>query len=100
MHKNCACSGSSTPNWIGTDHGRSGFLNGVTPLTELPHLVENALQIAWDFLEGSGQINDPQETAEVLLSTIAALVLKGERRTLISNRAIDAYRQHQQAFAA
>ena len=69
-------------------------------MTELPHLVENALQIAWDFLEGSGQINDPQETAEVLLSTIAALVLKGERRTLmLSNRAINAY-HHQQAFAA
>jgi hypothetical protein len=77
------------------------FVNGVTPETELPHLAENALQIAWDFLEGSGQVNDPQETAEVLLSTIAAFILKGERRTLmLSNRAINAYRQHQQAFAA
>jgi hypothetical protein len=33
-------------------------------------------------------MNDPQETAEVLLSTIAAPFLKGERRTLmLSNRA-------------
>jgi hypothetical protein len=70
-------------------------------LTELPPLVENALQIAWDFLEGSGEISDPQETAEFLLRAIAAQVLNGERRTLmLSNRAIDAYRQHQQALAA
>jgi hypothetical protein len=74
---------------------------GVTPLPELPPLVENALQIAWDFLEGSGEIADPQETAEFLLRAIASQVLSGERRALmLSNRAIDTYRHHQSALAA
>ena len=39
----------------------------------LPTLVENSLQIAWDFLDASGEIEDPQQTAEVLLGTIKSL---------------------------
>ena len=67
----------------------------------LPTLVKNSLEIAWDFLKGSGEIDDPQQAAELLLRTINDLILKGERRTLmLSNRAIDAYRQHKQALAA
>ena len=59
----------------------------------LPTLVENSLQIAWDFLEASGGIEDPQQTAEVLLGAIKTLVLRGEnRRLMLSNRAIDAFR--------
>jgi hypothetical protein len=60
----------------------------------LPILVESSLQIAWDFLDGLGEIADPQQTAEFLLRSINAQILKGERRTLVlSNRAIDRYRQ-------
>lgn len=60
----------------------------------LPALVESALQIAWDFLDGTGGIADPQETAEFLLGSIKSQILRGERRTLaLSNRAIDSYRQ-------
>jgi hypothetical protein len=33
----------------------------------LPILVESSLQTAWDFLSGSGEIADPQQTAEFLL---------------------------------
>jgi hypothetical protein len=59
----------------------------------LPILVERALQIAWDFLGGSGEIADPQQTAEFLLRNINSQIRSGERRTLmLSNRAIDAYR--------
>ena len=64
----------------------------------LPILVENSLQIAWDFLDASGEIDDPQQTAEVLLGAIKTLVLKGEhRRLMLSNRAIDAFREFKQA---
>lgn len=64
----------------------------------LPTIVENSLQIAWDFLEASGEIEDPQQTAEILLGFIKALVLKGEhRRLMLSNRAIDAFRELKQA---
>jgi hypothetical protein len=64
----------------------------------LPTLVENSLQIAWDFLDASGEIEDPQQTAEVLLGAIKSLLLSGEHRKLmLSNRAIDAFRQFKQA---
>ena len=60
----------------------------------LPILVESSLQIAWDFLDGLGDIADPQQTAEFLLGNIKSQILKGERRTLaLSNRAINAYRR-------
>jgi hypothetical protein len=44
----------------------------------LPTLVDNSLQIAWDFLDASGEIEDPQQTAEVLLGAIKTLLLRGE----------------------
>jgi hypothetical protein len=65
----------------------------------LPILVESSLQIAWDFLDGTGEIVDLQETAEFLLRNINSQVLRGERRRLIlSNRAINAYRQTRQSL--
>jgi hypothetical protein len=61
----------------------------------LPTLVENSLQIAWDYLDATGDVDDPQETAEFLLRSIQTQILTGERRMLLlSNRAIAAY-QHQ-----
>ena len=64
----------------------------------LPALVENSLQIAWDFLDASGEIEDPQQTAEVLLGAIKTLLLRGEnRRLMLSNRAIDTFREFKQA---
>ena len=62
----------------------------------LPVLVESSLQIAWDFLDGIGEIADPQQTAEFLLRSIQSQMLKGEARTLmLSNRAIESYRHLQ-----
>ena len=66
--------------------------------SQLPTLIENSLQIAWDFLDASGEIEDPQQTAEVLLGAIKTLLLRGEnRRLMLSNRAIDAFRQFKKA---
>jgi hypothetical protein len=60
----------------------------------LPILIENSLQIAWDYLEGIGELADQQQTAEFLLRNIQSQMLKGERRTLmLSNRAIESYRK-------
>jgi hypothetical protein len=57
-------------------------------------IVESSLQIAWDYLGGLGEIVDQQQAAEFLLRDIQSQVLRGERRTLmLSNRAIDAFRQ-------
>lgn len=64
----------------------------------LPALIEHALQIAWNFLEASGAIDDPQQTAEILLGSIKTQILKGESRPLmLSNRAIAAVEHHRKA---
>jgi hypothetical protein len=64
----------------------------------LPILIENSLQIAWDYLDRTGDIADPQQTAEILLESIKAQILRGENRTLmLSNRAITAFERHKLA---
>ncbi|KJC56444.1 hypothetical protein UP10_34565 [Bradyrhizobium sp. LTSPM299] len=57
-------------------------------------IIENSLQIAWDYLDGIGELADQQQTAEFLLRDIQSQMLRGERRTLmLSNRAIESYRK-------
>jgi hypothetical protein len=63
----------------------------------LPPLVENSLEVAWNYLEGLGEISDPQESAEFLLRSIQSQILRGETRTLmLSNRAIQAHQRRPQ----
>jgi hypothetical protein len=60
----------------------------------LPILIENSLQIAWDFLERTGELGDPEVASRMLLESIETMVARGERRKLmLSNRAIDAYKR-------
>ena len=55
-------------------------------------LMENALQIAWDYLEQTGQIEDPEFTGKFLLGAVEHLISRGERRRLaLANLAIAAY---------
>jgi hypothetical protein len=63
----------------------------------LPALVENSLTVAWNYLEGLGEISDPQQSAEFLLRSIQSQILRGETRTLmLSNRAINAHQRRPQ----
>jgi hypothetical protein len=58
----------------------------------LPILTEKALQIAWDYLEQTSQIDDPEFTSWLLLDTVEHMVRGGERRRLaLSNGAITTY---------
>jgi hypothetical protein len=60
----------------------------------LPILMENAIQIAWDYLERSGELGDPEIASRFLLDTVESMVRRGERRRLLlSNKAIDAYQR-------
>ena len=60
----------------------------------LPVLFENAIQIASDYLERSGELGDPREASQFLLKSIGAMVRQGERRRLrLSNKAIDDYKR-------
>ncbi|MET3971937.1 hypothetical protein ACVWXN_000289 [Bradyrhizobium sp. i1.4.4] len=61
----------------------------------LSQLVEFSVQIAWEYLERSGELGDAAETGHFLSQTIEQMVQQGVRSPLLlSNRAIDAYRRH------
>ena len=58
----------------------------------LSHLIEHSVQIAWDYLERTGQISDAAFASRFLSRTVEEMVRKGERRRLmLSNRAITAF---------
>ena len=57
----------------------------------LAKLIEDSFQIAWDYLEATGELGAPDIAANTLLDTIETLVKHGERRRLLlSNKAISA----------
>ena len=57
-------------------------------------LIQNSIQIAWDYLERSGELGNPGIASKVLSDTIDILIRRGERRKiLLANKAIDAYRR-------
>jgi hypothetical protein len=68
-------------------------------MIETPHQVlENSFRIAWDYLQLTGELGEPEAATRFLLDNIVTAMKQGERRKLLlSNRAIDAYRQRQTA---
>jgi hypothetical protein len=63
------------------------------PLT-LSILMEESVQIAWDYLERTGEIDNPSEAGQFLTEVIVAMIRDGTRsRLLLSNRAISAYQK-------
>jgi hypothetical protein len=60
----------------------------------LPRLVENSFWIAWEYLEATGELGNPDTAARHLLDTIEIMVRHGERRRLLlSNNAITSYQR-------
>jgi hypothetical protein len=56
--------------------------------------VENAFFIAWSFLEKSGELGLPDDSANVILDAIEAQLRCGERRELmLANKAIAIHRE-------
>jgi hypothetical protein len=64
-------------------------------LPATPHeVLEASFRIAWDYLEATGELGQRDDAARFLLDSIEAMMQRGEfRKLLLSNRAIDAYRQ-------
>ena len=61
-------------------------------MAQLSVLMEQSVQIAWDYLERSGEIDDAEFCSRVLSGAIETMILQGVRsRLLLSNRAIDQY---------
>jgi hypothetical protein len=57
-------------------------------------LFEDSLQIAWDYLERLGEIEEPTIAARYLSETIERRLRSGEHhRILLSNHAIRDYRR-------
>ena len=55
-------------------------------------LMENSIQIAWDFLERAGEIEDAAAANRFLNDIVELMVRRGERhRLVLSNKAIMAY---------
>jgi hypothetical protein len=64
------------------------------------HIVENAIHIAWDYLERTGELGNPEVASELLLREIQDMMRSGEYRPLmLSNRAIDAYKKYRNHLA-
>jgi len=60
----------------------------------MPLLMENSIQIAWDYLEATGELGDGEVAARFLVDSVELMIRRGETRKLaLSNRAIDAYRK-------
>jgi hypothetical protein len=63
-----------------------------------PRLFTEAKQIAWDFLERSGEIDDAGEAGRFLTQKIEEMIEQGQRNRLaLSNRAIAAFREYREA---
>jgi hypothetical protein len=64
------------------------------------HIVENSIHIAWNYLEATGELGDPEEASQVLLDEIQSMVRAGVTRPLmLSNRAIEAYKRYRHRLA-
>ncbi|NOJ48894.1 hypothetical protein HCN50_22025 [Bradyrhizobium sp. WSM 1744] len=60
----------------------------------LAKLIADSFEIAWDYLEATGELGNPDVAANHLLDTIEAMIRRGERRRLLlSNNAISAYQR-------
>jgi hypothetical protein len=63
-----------------------------------PQLLVEARQIAWEFLERSGEIDEPGETGRFLTGKIEQMIGQGQRNRLaLSNRAIAAFQDYRRA---
>jgi hypothetical protein len=60
----------------------------------IPLLIENSVEIAWDYLARTGELGDAMEAGRFLSDAIELMVRRGERRQLmLANKAIAAYQQ-------
>jgi hypothetical protein len=63
-----------------------------------PLLAENAIQIALNYLERSGEIDDYAETCDFLIAKVGFMIRQGQRnKILLGNRAIAAFQRYRTA---
>jgi hypothetical protein len=70
-------------------------------MISLASLMEESFQIAWDYLERTGEIEDAWVASRYLGDTIELMIRQGQRsRLVLSNRAITAYQRFKNADVA
>ena len=82
--------------------GMTGLGDLTWTMTEpLPLLIDSSVEIAWDYLNRTGELGDPIVAGRFLSDSIELMVRRGERRRLmLANKAIAAYQQfRRQHFA-
>jgi hypothetical protein len=96
----CEAMVKSLPNCgeLGTGGWRNGFSSLWLVVNEMPFtltvLLEESVQIAWDYLVRTGEIDDPSEAVRFLTEVIETMIRQGTKsRLLLSNRAITAYQK-------
>lgn len=63
-----------------------------------PPLLDEAVKIAIDFLDRTGEIDDIDEARQFLVNKVGFMIAQGQRnRLLLANRAIAAYQRYRQA---
>ena len=68
-----------------------GFLLMTVSLSQL---LEDSFQIAWEYLERSGELGDGASASRFLSDVIETMIRRGQRsRLALSNRAISAYQR-------
>jgi hypothetical protein len=66
----------------------------------LCQLLEESFQIAWEYLERTGELGDGAAASRFLSDIIETMIRRGQRsRLILSNRAIGAY-QHSRLTVA
>ncbi|MBV8697222.1 hypothetical protein [Bradyrhizobium sp.] len=61
-------------------------------------LMANAIQIALNYLQRSGEMDDYTETCEFLADKVEAMIRQGQRnRLVLANRAISAFQHYRNA---
>jgi hypothetical protein len=79
------------PPQAGTDVPSGSLISMTEPV---PLLMENSIQIAWDYLEGTDELGDPEVAARFLTDAVELMIQRGEtRKLMLANRAIDAYQR-------
>jgi len=57
-------------------------------------MIERSIHMAWDYLDRTGDLGEPEVAARFLLDTVQQMVRQGEHRPLmLANKAIDAYKR-------
>lgn len=63
-----------------------------------PALLEEAVKIAVDFLDRTGEIDDLGETCQFLVYKVEFMIAQGQRnKLLLANRAIAAFQHYRRA---